>query len=103
MSAAANQIEQLASGLDFAATGDSVVAVAVDRKEQGRGLGSHLLRDAIGRCVQAADSIGVRAILVHALHDEARAFYAHFEFEVSPTDPLHLMLLMKDARALIGG
>jgi hypothetical protein len=45
----------------------------------------------------------VRAILVHALHDEARAFYANFEFEVSPTDPLHLMPLMKDARALIGG
>ncbi len=76
--------------------------LAVDRKEQGRGLGSHLLRDAIGRCVQAADSIGLRAILVHALHDEARAFYVHFDFEISPTDPLHLMLLMKDARALIG-
>ncbi len=36
---------------------------------------------------------------VHALHDEARAFYVHFDFEISPTDPLHLMLLMKDARA----
>lgn len=36
-------------------------------------------------------------------HDEARAFYAHFEFEVSPTDPLHPMLVMKDARALIRG
>lgn len=76
--------------------------LAVDRKEQGRGLGSHLLRDAIGRCVQASDLVGVRAILVHALHDEARAFYAHFEFEPSPTDDLHLMLLMKDARALVG-
>ncbi len=59
------------------------------------------MRSAAG--VQAADSIGVRAILVHALNDEARVFYAHFEFEVSPTDPLHLMLLMNDARALIGG
>ena len=77
--------------------------LAVDRKKQGRRLGGHLLRDAIGRCVQAADSIGVRAIVVHALQDETRAFYAHFEFEPSPTDPLHLMLLMKDARALIGG
>ena len=76
--------------------------LAVDRKEQNKGLGSHLLRDAIGRCVQVADVIGVRAILVHALHDEARAFYAHFQFEPSPTDPLHLMLLMKDARALAG-
>jgi GNAT superfamily N-acetyltransferase len=75
--------------------------LAVDRKEQHRGLGSHLLRDALARCVQAGDSIGVRAILVHALHDDARAFYAHFDFEPSPTDPLHLMLLMKDARALV--
>jgi predicted N-acetyltransferase YhbS len=77
--------------------------LAVDRKEQGNGLGKHLLRDAIARCVFAADSIGVRAILVHALHDEARAFYAHFDFEPSPTDPLHVMLLMQDARALLGG
>lgn len=52
--------------------------LAVDRKEQGGGLGSHLMRDAIGRCVEAADSIGVRAVLVRALHDEARAFYAQF-------------------------
>jgi predicted N-acetyltransferase YhbS len=77
--------------------------LAVDLKNQSKGVGSHLLRDEIARCVQAADSIGVRAILVHALHDEARTFYAHFEFEPPPTDPLHLMLLMKDARALIDG
>ena len=77
--------------------------LAVDRKERAKGLGRHLLRDAIARCVQAADSIGVRAILVHVLHEEARSFYAHFEFEPSATDPLHLMLLMKDARTLVGG
>jgi GNAT superfamily N-acetyltransferase len=76
--------------------------LAVDRKEQGRGIGKHLLRDAILRSVQAAEIIGVRALLVHALHDEARAFYIHFDFEPSPTDPLHLLLLMKDARALLG-
>jgi len=66
--------------------------LAIDRKEQGGGLGSHLLRDAIERCVQVADVIGVRAMLVHALHDQARAFYTHFDFEPSPTDPLHLLL-----------
>ncbi len=77
--------------------------LAVDRKEQGNGLGSHLLRDAITRSIRVAEHVGVRAILVHALHDEARAFYAHFEFESSPTDPLHLVLSMKDARALVGG
>ncbi len=36
-------------------------------------------------------------------HDEVRTFYANFEFWASSTDPLHLMLLMKDARALIVG
>lgn len=77
--------------------------LAIDRTEQGKGLGSQMLRDAIARCVRAADVIGVRAMLVHALNDEARSFYAHFEFEPSPTDPLHLLLLIKDARALLGG
>jgi GNAT superfamily N-acetyltransferase len=76
--------------------------LAIDHKEQGKGLGKHLLRDAIVRCVEVADVIGVRAMLVHALHEEARAFYRHFDFEPSPTDPLHLLLLIKDARALIG-
>ena len=76
--------------------------LAIDRKEQKTGLGRHLLRDAITRCVQAADIVGVRAILVHALHDGARSFYQHFGFEPSPTDPLHLLLLIKDARALVG-
>ena len=76
--------------------------LAVAAKEQGNGLGSHLLRDAITRSVKVSQIIGVRAILVHALHDEARTFYEHFEFVRSPTDPLHLMLLMKDARALLG-
>lgn len=76
--------------------------LAIDRKEQKKGLGKHLLRDAITRCVQVADVIGVRAMLVHALHDEARSFYGHFEFEPSVTDPLHLLLLIKDARALVG-
>lgn len=77
--------------------------LAVDRKEHDRGLGRHLLRDAIARCVQVADTIGVRAILAHALHDEARSFYAHFDFEPSPTDSLHMVLSMKDARAIFGG
>jgi GNAT superfamily N-acetyltransferase len=75
--------------------------LAIDRKHQGCGLGESLLRDAIARAVQAAEQIGVRAILVHALHDHARNFYARFSFEPSPTDPLHLMLLIKDAQASV--
>lgn len=77
--------------------------LAVDRKDQGLGLGKDLLRDAIVRSVEAADLIGARALLVHALNDNARKFYAHFDFEPSPTDPLHLMLLIKDARLIIRG
>ena len=75
--------------------------LAIDRSEHGKGLGRHLLRDAILRSVRAADPIGVRALLVHAVSDEARSFYLHFGFESSPTDPLHLLLLIRDARAAI--
>jgi GNAT superfamily N-acetyltransferase len=75
--------------------------LAIDRKHQGCGLGEHLLRDAIARVVQVAEQIGVRAILVHALHDQARSFYTRYNFEPSPTDPLHLMLLIKDAQASV--
>jgi GNAT superfamily N-acetyltransferase len=74
--------------------------LAVDRKEQGHNRGSHLLRDAIARTVQVADIVGVRALLVHALNERARDFYLHHDFEPSPTDPLHLMLPMTDARAI---
>jgi GNAT superfamily N-acetyltransferase len=76
--------------------------LAIDAQEQGKGLGAQLLRDAIARVVAAAEIVGVRALLVHALHEQAREFYAHFDFEPSPTDPLHLLLLIKDARALLG-
>lgn len=75
--------------------------LAVDKSEQGRGLGKALLKDAILRTAQAADIAGMRALLVHAKDDEARAWYEGFDFEPSPTDPLHLFLLMKDLRALL--
>lgn len=73
--------------------------LAVDRSVQGRGIGSFLLRDAMTRTAAAADGFGIRALLVHALHDEARAFYLRHRFEPSPTDDLHLMMLIKDIRA----
>jgi GNAT superfamily N-acetyltransferase len=76
--------------------------LAVDRKEQGNGVGADLLRDAITHTVQAAEHIGVRAMLVHALHDDARQFYLHHGFDSSPTDELHLYLLIKDAKATLG-
>lgn len=76
--------------------------LAVDRKHQGCGLGKQLLRDAVLRSVEVSEIIGVRVMLIHAKNETARDFYARFDFEPSPTDPSHLLLLMQDARALVG-
>jgi GNAT superfamily N-acetyltransferase len=76
--------------------------LAVDRSEQGRGVGAGLLKDALLRVAQAADLIGCRALLVHAKDPAARAFYPRFGFEPSPVDELHLYLLMKDLKASLG-
>ena len=76
--------------------------LAIDRTEQGRGLGKALLKNALLRTVQAADIAGIRALLVHAKDDDARAWYESLDFEPSPTDPYHLFLLMKDLRAVLG-
>ena len=75
--------------------------LAVDRSVQGRGIGSFLLRDAMTRTAAAAGRFGIRALLVHALHEEARAFYMRHGLEPSSTDDLHLMILVKDIRAAI--
>jgi GNAT superfamily N-acetyltransferase len=75
--------------------------LAVDRSEQGRGLGRALLKDALLRTGQAADIAGIRALLVHAKDEEARAWYEQFDFEPAPTDPNQLFLLMKDLKALL--
>ncbi len=76
--------------------------LAIDRAEQGKGLCKALLKDALLRTAQAAEIAGIRALLVHAKDNEARAWYEQFDFEPSPTDPYHLFLLMKDLRALLG-
>jgi GNAT superfamily N-acetyltransferase len=75
--------------------------LAVDREHQRAGLGRSLLQDVLLRCVQAADVIGARILLVHAKHDAAKAWYMQYDFEESPTDPFHLMMLMKDVRAFL--
>lgn len=73
--------------------------LAVDISVQGRKLGRALLIDALRRVDAASDEVGVRALLIHAKDDDARAFYMRCaEFEPSPTDPLHLFLLMKDLK-----
>ena len=75
--------------------------LAVDSLTQGQGLGKALLKNALLRTVQAADIAGIRALLVHAKDDEARAWYEGFDFEPSPTAPYHMFLLMKDIRAIV--
>ncbi len=72
--------------------------LAVDLSVWRRGLGAWLLRDAMARTLAASETIGVRAMLVHAADEEARGFYLRHGLEPSPTDPLHLMILIKDIR-----
>lgn len=72
--------------------------LAVDKTEQGNELGKAILKDALHRIATAADIVGARAVLVHAIDADAAAFYMRFGFESSPDDDLHLMLLMKDLR-----
>lgn len=77
--------------------------LGVDRSEQGQGLGRALLKDALLRVVSAAETIGARALLIHCEDADAKAFYLHFaEFEESPTDSLHLYLLLSDLRKTLG-
>jgi GNAT superfamily N-acetyltransferase len=66
--------------------------LAVDRSWQGRGLGVALLQDAVLRTKEAAAILGIRGLLVHAISAEARAFYEHYGFSASPTQPMTLVL-----------
>jgi GNAT superfamily N-acetyltransferase len=75
--------------------------LAIDGSYQNRGLGALLLRDAILRTMQAAEIIGVRGLLVHALSPAAKRFYERHGFKESPADPMTLVLALKDAVALL--
>ena len=66
--------------------------LAIDQRIHGRKLGAALLQDAVHRAVVVAQNAGVRAVLVHALHDRAKAFYEHYGFQSLPLHPLTLML-----------
>jgi GNAT superfamily N-acetyltransferase len=77
--------------------------LAVDRRWHNQGVGKALLKDAMLRTLQAADIAGVRALAVHAKDDEARRFYEHFDFVPSPSDPMHLFVLLKDVRRIVIG
>ncbi|MBK1644340.1 GNAT family N-acetyltransferase [Thiocapsa imhoffii] len=72
--------------------------LAVSREDQGRGIGSGMLRDAIRRTLTIAEQVGIRALLTHPIDDSAARFYARFGFMQSPLHEQQWLLLLKDAR-----
>ena len=74
--------------------------LAVDRDWQGRGLGRALFLDAARRFANAADAIGIRGIVVHAISEEAKKFYLALGFDGSP-EPMTLMVTLSDVRAAL--
>ncbi len=75
--------------------------LAVDRNYQGRGIGRALFRDAARRVLQAADTIGIRAIVVHAISEEAGEFYLALGFEPSPGEAMTLLVTLRDVQAAL--
>jgi GNAT superfamily N-acetyltransferase len=75
--------------------------LAIDSTHQGQGLGRALFRDAALRVVAAADTIGIRGIVVHAISPQARDFYLALGFDPSPLEPMTLAIALKDVRILI--
>jgi GNAT superfamily N-acetyltransferase len=75
--------------------------LAVDRSWQGHGIGRVLFRDAAQRVVQAADVIGIRGIVVHAISEDAKNFYLTLGFDPSPLEPMTLMVTLADVRAAL--
>jgi GNAT superfamily N-acetyltransferase len=77
--------------------------LAIHKDWQGKGLGADLLRDAVLRIAGAAEIVGVRAILVHAMSDDAKKFYERFGFRPSPIEPMTLMMTVEEVRRIITG
>jgi len=75
--------------------------LAVSSSWRGKGVGAGLLKDAMVRTLNAAEIGGIRALGAHAKDDTARSFYEHFGFIASPTDPLHVFILVKDLLAIV--
>lgn len=73
--------------------------LAVDRRAQGIKLGAAMLQDAVNRAITVSRNTGVRAVLVHALHQRARQFYEHYGFQASPQHPMTLMLRLNTVKA----
>jgi GNAT superfamily N-acetyltransferase len=75
--------------------------IAIDQTWQGRGIGRALFSDAARRVLQAADAIGIRGILVHAISEDARKFYLALGFDPCVDEPTTLVVTLADIRAAI--
>jgi GNAT superfamily N-acetyltransferase len=75
--------------------------LAVDQNYQGLGLGQALLKDALLRTVHAADFAGIRAVMVHAISEEAKVFYLRAGFVESPHHAMTLFLTLQEIRATL--
>jgi len=92
--------ERMTKGLGgYAAVPVIILArLAIDQSMQGKGLGKGLLKDALYRAFSASQLAGLRAFVIHAKDDKAKAFYEQYDFEPLPKDPLHLYRLMSDIK-----
>jgi GNAT superfamily N-acetyltransferase len=75
--------------------------LAVDQTWHGQGIGRALFRDSALRVMQASEAIGIRGMLVHAISDEAKAFYIELGLSESPLEPMTLMVTLADLRATL--
>ena len=75
--------------------------LAVASSHHGQGIGRGLFQDAALRVINAADTIGIRGMIVHAISDDAAAFYRHLGFDSSPLDPMTLMVTLSDLRVSV--
>ena len=75
--------------------------IAVDNSMRGQGMGAALLFDALKRAAEVAEVSAAYAVIVDALHDQAKSFYLHYDFDESLDDPLRLFLPLSDVRALL--
>lgn len=103
---AGSVLQRLATGRVRRNMPDPVPAIllgrlAVDTGWRGKGLGSDLVHDAVMRTLAAADIIGVRALLVHALSDEAKTFYQKHGFHESPVEANTLMITVAEAKRML--
>jgi ribosomal protein S18 acetylase RimI-like enzyme len=76
-------------------------SLAVDRSHQGQGPGRAMFRDGAKRIMNAGDTLGIRGLIVHAVSEEAKAFYIALGFDPSPLEPMTLMVTLADLRSAL--